>query len=262
MSVDPIRAVVLAGERRGGNALARAHGLRSGVLVDVAGISCIARVIDALRNSTAVAGGTIVGPDLDVKMGEAVFDALFAVGDFGWTAPAAGPAASALAATAQIDRYPILLTAADHALLTPAIVDDFCSAARARAADFVVGLVPYARVYAAYPESRRTRIKFTDGPFCGSNLFLLNRPAARRALAFWSALEADRKRPWRMAARLGLMVLWRYLLTGLSANEAFALLSSRSGASIDYVVVDAARAAIDVDSIADLKLACRIVRDE
>jgi len=252
-------AIVLAGERPGGNALARAHGLPAGVLVDVAGQNCVERVLAALRASAHVAGGLLVGPAGDLARTDASLCRLLAPGDFTWLAPANGPSASALAAASALDRWPALLTAGDHALLNATIVDDFCRAALAREADFVVGLVPHALVRARFPQSRRTLLRFQDGVFCGSNLFLLRRAAGTAALRLWQAVEQDRKRPWKVAARLGPGWLLRYLGGRLEVGEAFALLSARSGCRVDFVQVDDALAAVDVDSSADLALAREVL---
>jgi hypothetical protein len=56
--------------------------------------------------------------------------------------------------------------------------------------------------------------------------------------------------------------VWRYLVGGLTAADAFALLSTRSGASIDFVIVRHPRAAVDVDSQADLELARELLKHE
>ena len=47
---------------------------------------------------------------------------------------------------------------------------------------------------------RRTWLRFADGQWSGCNLFLLQSRRAQAAIATWSAVEADRKRPWRIAA--------------------------------------------------------------
>ncbi len=254
-----MRAVVLAGERPGGNALARSLGLAAGVLAEVGGATCLERVVAALRASHAIAGGVLVGPGAPLPQTDARVRALLDRGDFEWLAPADGPSASALAGVEKLDEVPLLLTAGDHALLTPAIVDAFCTAAGESEADFVVGLVPYGTVQRAFPASRRTRLRFSDATWCGSNLFLLRTALARRALAFWRACEAQRKRPWRLAARIGPAVLLRYLAGRLSTAQAFAALSARSGAAIGFVCLEHARAAVDVDSAADLALAREVV---
>ena len=254
-------AVVLAGERAGGNALARAHGLGASVLVPVAGKACIARVIETLRASTAIDGGLIVGPAAAITAQDGVLQSLLAVGDFHWLAPERGPSASALAAVGHLQRFPLLLTAGDHALLEAGVVDRFCAAALLPPADFVIGLVPHALVRSAFPHSRRTVLAFSDGSYCGSNLFLLRTSAATAALRLWQSLESERKRPWRMARRLGASCLMRYFAGTLGLAAALDILSQRSGCRVGYATVDNARAAVDVDSESDLQLAEQVLAD-
>jgi CTP:molybdopterin cytidylyltransferase MocA len=258
----PWPAVVLAGERPGGNALARAHHLPAGVLVPVAGKACLARVITTLRASHNVDGGLLVGPAQEVVKDNDVLRELLAIGDFRWLEPLKGPSASALRAASALGKYPLLLTTGDHALLEAGVVDRFCAAAAASGADFVVGLVPHAVVRGRFPQSRRTVLRFSDSAWCGSNLFALRTHAGRHALELWQALEADRKRPWRMASRLGAGLLLKYLSGSLSLATALATLSARAGCRITHVAVDNARAAVDVDTSADLALAEEILSSE
>ena len=62
----PLPYVVLAGERPGGNALARALGIPAGVLADVAGETALSRVLGVLRSSPGLKGGVLCGPVADV----------------------------------------------------------------------------------------------------------------------------------------------------------------------------------------------------
>ena len=258
----PWPAIVLAGERPGGNALARAHQLPASVLVPVAGKACLARVITTLRACQSIDGGLLVGPAAEVVKDNDILRELLAIGDFRWLEPMRGPSASALRAASALRHYPVLLTSGDHALLEPGVVDRYCAAAAASGADFVVGLVPHALVRGRFPDSKRTVLRFRDGAWCGSNLFTLRTHAGRHALELWQALEADRKRPWRMASRLGLAFLLRYLSASVNLSEALATLSARAGCRIAHVVVESARAAVDVDSSADLALAEEVLRSE
>lgn len=262
MNATVTHAIVLAGEREGGNALARSLGISAGILASVGGRSCIERVLSTLRRSRHIEGGIVAGPEAGVRQREAVFEALLAAGDFTWHPPARGPAASTLAACEALARFPVLITTADHALLTPAIVDEFCADALGVDADLVVGLVAFDDVRAAFPHSRRTRIRFSDGDWCGSNLFLARTPRAAAVFRFWRQLEDARKQPWRMAARLGFLPLLRYLLRRLSTGEAFAVLSRRADATIRPLRVRHPRAAVDVDSPADLELAQEVVAND
>ena len=255
-------AVVLAGGRAGGSALARAHGLDSSVLIDVAGQSSISRVLHTLDRSVRIKGGCVVGPNAAVCAANPALSSLFAATDFRWLAPGAGPSASALDAARELARYPLLITAADHALLTEESVDDFIVAAELTEADVVVGLVAHEGVKAAFPASRRTVLRFSDGAYCGSNLFYIARTQGESALRFWQALEADRKRPWRMAAKIGIGFMVRYLAGRLSINSALTKLSARIGARLEMVTIDRARAAVDVDSEPDLILARGVLEHE
>ena len=252
-------AVVLAGERPGGSAIIQELGLAASVLIDVAGKSALARVIDALETSEMVDGGLLCGPAAEIYNDNEEFRHILNGSSFRWTAPESGPSASALAALEQLDRFPVLLTTGDHALLSPELVDFFCCEALKLDADVIFGLVPYAIVHAAYPESKRTVLKFSDGQYCGTNLFAILNWEGKAGPAFWQELEVHRKRPWRMARRLGTGLLLRYLFGRLSLDQALESLSRAMGCRVGYVRIEVARAVVDVDSVADRDLAEKIL---
>lgn len=253
------RSIILAGERPGGSLLNQAFNTPASVLVPVAGRPCLQHVMDAIKASAQSQGGIICGPTTAVIEQSEVLQRLLQDPYFQWLEPASGPAASALSAHAKLDHYPALLTVGDHALLNAEIVDDFCLQAQTLASrenyDFILGFIPYALVRAAWPGSRRTVLKFSDGQYCGSNLFATMTPNGMKALDFWRQADEDRKQPWRIARRFGLMALLRYLFRRLSVDDAMKSFSKASGCNIGYVQLQFARAAIDVDSIADQKLA-------
>lgn len=252
-------AIVLAGDRAGGNPLARQHGVAAGVLVEVSGRSCLARVLQTLHESAMVDGGSVVGPAREILAADAGLRELLG-GEFRWQTPAAGPSASAATALDALDRYPALLTGGDHALLTAAMVDQFCNAALAESADFVAGLVPWPRVHEAWPNARRTVLRFADGAYCGANLFLARTARGRAVLDFWQKMEAHRKHPWRLARGIGVLSLVRYITRTLPLETALSRLGARAGAKLGVVFIDDPRAAVDVDSDADLALAEEILR--
>ena len=257
-----MKAVLLAGDRPGGSRLAQATGVPAGALVPVAGQPCIARALAALRAAPCIDGGLIVGPDEATLRQSEALATLLAPGDYRWIAPAAaGPAESALRALDELHgACPILLTCADHALLSAETLERFAADALAADAQALVGLVRFERVMRRFPGSRRTRLRFRDASRCGANLFLLRDPAARQAIAFWRAMQQDRKRPWRIAARLGLGLSVRYALGQLSIAEAFDRLSAKAGCRIGWVEVDDPLAAVDVDSPQDLALAEQVLQ--
>jgi molybdopterin-guanine dinucleotide biosynthesis protein A len=252
-------AVVLAGERPGGSDFSRELGLVASVLVDVAGTSALARVIGALESSESVTGGVLCGPVEGIFRENSEFRKILDDSSFQWIPPQTGPSASALAGLEHLNQYPALLTAGDHALLTGAMIDDFCSRVSDLEFDIAFGLVPYSIVKEAYPETRRTVLKFSNGEYCGSNLFAILTPRGKAGPALWSQLEADRKRPWRMVRHGGIGMLVKYLLGSLSLESALGTLSRAMGCRVGYVLIDNPRAAIDVDSVADRDLAQKIL---
>ena len=120
-----------------------------------------------------------------------------------------GPSATVAAALRALG-VPLLVTTADNALLETAWLGEFLAAIPAEA-DLAAALARRDAVEAAAPDTRRTWLRFADGDYSGCNLFLLRRPAAAGAIAFWQTLERERKRPLRMVRRLGWTFAARYV---------------------------------------------------
>jgi GTP:adenosylcobinamide-phosphate guanylyltransferase len=156
---------------------------------------------------------------------------------------------------------PILLTTVDHGLLTPRIVNTFVDAALASGADLAVGLVKHSQVMSEFPNTRRTGWRFTEGRYCGCNLFLLANVQGQSVMEFWQTVETHRKRPWRIVTALGLGTLLRYACGRLSLIQAFATLSAKLDVTIKPIVLDTGRAAVDIDTPQDLHLANQVMQD-
>lgn len=253
-------SVILAGERPGGSRFARELGLPASVLVEVAGKPALRRVIEALAEARCVDGGIVCGPAPEVWQRHPELRRLLAGTPFRWLPPEAGPSASAMAAVREIDAWPILLTAGDHALLTAGIVEAFCQRAERAGGDAVVGLAPWPAVRAAFPGSRRTVQFYRDGAYCSTNLFAILHPRGLAALDFWQRVESWRKRPWMIARTLGPGFLLRFLARRVTLAQALEQLSTACGCRVVHVAVDEPRAAVDVDSLADRDLAERVLR--
>ena len=147
----------------------------------------------------------------------------------------------------------MLVTTADHALLQGRWVRDFIEDCPVNT-DVALMLARRDIVEHAVPETRRTWLRFADGQWSGCNLFLLASPNAREAIATWREVEANRKRPWKIAARLGPVVLWDYLRGKLSVSAAIARLGQRIGIRAAVVPARDGLAAVDVDKVDDLAL--------
>ena len=165
------------------------------------------------------------------------------------------PASSVLGALeGPAKALPLLVTTADHALLTPGMVQTFCGAADASGADVVAGLVAENTIKRRFPNSRRTYLRFRDGGYSGANLFAFHTENSLAAARFWRRVERERKRPWRIARAFGPGLLFLYCLRVLSLDQAMQRISGPLGARAAAVVLDNAEAAIDVDKPEHLEL--------
>ncbi|MGV6473718.1 nucleotidyltransferase family protein [Azotobacter vinelandii] len=253
--------LVLAADRHAGDVVASATGVACKALAPVGGMPMVRRVIRSLRASRLVGRIALVGPARDLLRRDAELERDLGDGTLGWLENAGSPSASAARALEAVPPgQPVLLTTADHALLSPAIVDHFLERALAGDCDFVVGVARLDTVQARYPDTRRTAIRLRGGPYCGCNLFAFASPRGRELAVFWRRIEQERKRPWRViAGALGPLATLRYLLGRLTLEQALARLSRKLDMKIGAVVLPFAEAAIDVDSRADLALVERIL---
>ena len=245
-----VTALVLAGRRKGApDPMAEAAGVSHKALLPVAGVPMLLRVVSALRASPAV--GRVV-----VSM-EAPGETLSRLGGLEGVLPRDATPSPARSAAAALEEFgaPLLVTTADHALLTPAMVGHFVSAVPEGVAA-AAALARRETVLAGHPDTRRTWLRFRDGAFSGCNLFLLaEAEGAARAVAFWRRVEAERKRPLAMARLLGPLTLLRFALGRLTLRDALDALGRRCGARLAAVDMPFADAAVDVDKPADLALA-------
>lgn len=251
-----LAALVLAGSRSGeADPVARAAGVRAKCLAPVAGRPMVVRVVEALATTPRIGPILVVAsPELGLeRLAELVPHV--ATGRLLVRTPAESPAASLLEALDATGDRPMLVTTADHPLLTSTILGIFLRDAQASGADVAVGLAPAEAVLRTAPATRRTWWRFRDGRFSGANLFLLRGTAARPAILFWRRVEAERKRPWRIVRLFGLVDLVLYLSGLLTLSQAMARAARILGCGVAAVVIPIGEAAIDVDRPADLALA-------
>ncbi|NQV20201.1 MAG: NTP transferase domain-containing protein [Rhodospirillales bacterium] len=253
MTESAFTALVLAASRGPEDPVARAEGVSHKALVDVAGTPMLLRVVRALSASRAV-GRIAVGIE-DPAV-------LATLGESGLIAAPTGntPGASVLAGAAALDNpFPLLVTTGDHALLTPEMVDRFCTDALATGADVVAGLATKETILKDHPDTVRTYLKFRDGDYSGCNLFALLTPRGLKAPEFWGHIEHQRKRPWRLVRAFGAMSLVLFALRLLTLDGAFKRAGKRFGAKAAAVLLPWSEAAIDVDKPADLELVRKIL---
>jgi CTP:molybdopterin cytidylyltransferase MocA len=250
-----VTAIVLAGDRTKEDALISNSPVGAKAMIEIDGMPMVRRVLNALRAARTVRDIALAGPEASEVARDAPLSGWIDSGEVAWSQPGPSPSTSAYEVMRSVDpEQPILLTTADHPLLTAEIVDAFARQSLVDDVDVTVGLAPHALVTEAYPGIKKTVLRFSDGEFCGCNLFAFLTPEGRRAASFWRRIEQQRKKPLVVIGLLGWSAVIRYRLGLLSLEEALAKLGKRLGLRIRAVVLPYANAAIDVDSIADLML--------
>ncbi len=251
------KALVLAAGRGPDDPMAKAFGVTHKCLLPVGGAPMLARVTDALRACGRI-GEILVSIEEPAVAAQA----------FGGTlpegvraVPAAESASASVLAAAEEAGAPLLVTTADHALLDKAMLDYFLAAAGSMAdTDLAVALARRETVLKAFPEARRTWMKFGPDVVTACNLFALKTPRALKAAAFWRKAEKDRKKPWKIAMSFGLAALVRVALGLTDVQGVFAHASRRLGLVARPVLMPMAAAAVDVDKPEDLRLAENFLR--
>ncbi len=254
--MEPYHALVLAGRRGTSDPLDQLQTGTHPALIDVVGVPMLLRVIRSLRESERIgpiaisidAVSALTNPELEANHelvhhqsldspSRSVRDALSGFG--------AG--------------HPVLVTTADHALLTPEIIADFLDRADASRVDLAVGVVEQSVIQSAYPQTTRTYLRFREGSYSGANLFAFRTPRAALAAEFWVKAEQFRKRPWRLASVFGPVSLLLFALRRLSFDAALERGSAAIGCRVGAVRLPFAEAAIDVDRPSDLELVSKIL---
>ncbi|CAN5309960.1 hypothetical protein BH11PSE5_BH11PSE5_22790 [soil metagenome] len=251
-------AIVLAGQRPGVDPLAQAFGHMHKALVQLEGQSMLDRVLRTLLASPSIERIVVLAQVPDELL----------VGDVTWAAAHAritplvsiGGIARSIAHVAgrAAVPWPVLVTTADHPLLTPAIVEAFL--ARADDCDIAVGAVERKIIMAHFPTSKRTWLKFSDGAYSGANLFALRNVRTTAAVTLWAAAEQDRKQAFRLFLHFGPMLAARAMTQTIGFDAAIAAAGRRLGVTARLVALEMPEAAIDVDKPSDYQLAETILR--
>lgn len=243
-------ALILAGQREGVNdPLCQEAGVSRKALIPIHGRAMIDYVIDALDKSARLAKPYFIS-GLGVEN---------LSGTFVQAPNGAGPADSVVQAFEAGLKPPFLVTTCDHPLLSAKMVEAFLHTSQSLGADFTVALASKDVIAPAYPNVKRTYLKFADNHVSGCNLFYIANDKGMGAIRFWQDAQNDRKHPVKLARRLGLSVLWRYLRGQLTLEDAFSYASNLLQIKARPVLLDTPEAAIDVDKPSDLDLVMKIL---
>ncbi|HVL79526.1 MAG TPA: NTP transferase domain-containing protein [Sphingomicrobium sp.] len=250
-----ITAIVLAGSRPGTDPFAEAHGTDLKALIPVSGVPMVRWPVDALLNSAAIGRIRVLAQQPERIAAVLPADPRLTVEQSGNSIAATlesfcfGPASD----------WPLLVTTGDHALLTPAMVAEFC--ARAAGYDLAIGVVERGGLQRRLPQSKRTWIAFRGGAHSGANLFMLGGRKVLPALEMWRSVEQDRKKVARLLWVLGPAAFLGALLRLRTLDQTLGRIGRRLGMSIRAVELSDPLACVDVDKEADLDLAEALLRE-
>jgi GTP:adenosylcobinamide-phosphate guanylyltransferase len=246
-------ALLLAGSRPGPDPFAEAHGTDLKALIPVGGMPMVARPAAALLAAPEIDRVRVLAQQPE-RMADALpVDSRLSVEPSGATIAATLESILADPST----RYPLLVTTADHALLDPAMIADFCR--QSMGADVAIGMVERRALMARLPDTQRTWLNFRGGSYSGANLFAFGSAKAAQAVALWRSVEQDRKKGWRMIAALGPAVLLGAILRLRTLDETLSSVGRRLGLTIRKVELANPLAAVDVDKPADHELVSAIL---
>ncbi|WP_310469036.1 nucleotidyltransferase family protein [Sphingomonas sp.] len=238
-------ALVLAGSRPGPDAFAASMGTDLKALIPVAGEPMVVRPVRALLAAPEIAAVRVLAQQPERIAAVLPADPRLTV------APSRGTIAETVRAICAdpATAWPLLITTADHALLSPAMIAEFC--AHAGGADVAIGVVERATLQKRLPQSQRTWIKFRGGAYSGANLFILRSPSVAPALEQWRAVEQDRKKALALLWSLGPSLFLGAALRLRTLAETLHRVSLKLHVAIHAVALSDGLAAVDVDKPAD-----------
>jgi len=232
--------LILAGQRAGVvDPLCEAAGVSHKAIVPVAGVPMLSRVVASLG---------------EAGFSEQLYVSGYSGGDLKEVTSGKGPADSVKLGLDEIDQYPCLITTCDHALLTAEMIEVFIMGAKAAGTDICVGFASEDVIKPAYPNTKRTYLKFSDISVSGCNLFYIANRNGLKAIVFWQAVQHLRKNPLKLARKVGIGIGIKYMMGRLTLLGAFEYAAKRIGITAAPVLLPFAEAAIDVDKPSDLEL--------
>lgn len=244
--------MLLAGQRPGIDPLAAAYGESFKALVSIGGKSMVCRVTETLLSVPSVSKVVILAQQPEVLL----------QGDLGayrshprvkFHSSGNGIATSIGQFAGTRDApWPILVTTADHVLLTRSMIETFLN--EAANADLSFGVGERSIVEAAYPATKRTWLKFQDGHYSGANLFAFRNERVTPALEMWSRIEQDRKKALKIMSSFGPYLLLRALTRSINFGDAVRRAGERLSLSAQPVILPQPEAVIDVDKPDDVAL--------
>lgn len=244
---SPLRIIVLAGrDAREADPLARRFGMSHRCLIPLAGRPLIAHVLQIAALHPAV-------ESLAVSVEREAFDGLF---DVLSQIPGRGIVklvearenlVDSVVAAAEGWEGPLLITTADHALLSAASIDAMLEALDDSQAQVALAMATRASVLAVNPDREVRFHEFADDAYASCNLYAVGGREALDAAEVFRGGGRFAGNAWRVLRAFGLVNLILLRLRAVTLAGAIARVSTRRGLRIVPVVLEDGSQAIDVD---------------
>lgn len=250
-------AIVLAGNRAEGDPLAAHFGAPMKALIEIDGEPMIAHVLRTLLRTPSIGRILIISHQPELLKGGAL-EWIAGEPRIACTMSRGGIAESLSHAVGTREApWPVLITTADHPLLTTEIVEYFIR--ESSLSDASIGVVARGVLLERYPQNRRTWLHFGGGDYTGANLFAVRTDCAAGGLKILASVEGDRKRQLKLLWRFGPLLALGAATRTLSIQETVKRGGRRLGIDLIAVPIPFAEAGIDVDRPEDHSLAGRIM---
>jgi GTP:adenosylcobinamide-phosphate guanylyltransferase len=239
--------LVLAGQRSGRvDPLAQARGISHKATIKVAGEAVIARVLRTIEQCLPQSRILVSIEDWDAIAREPLVAELHREGRLHHIKAMPTIDQSVVAAASDAGAFPLLITTADNALLSPAAVAQMV----ARGENYegvIVALAPREAIERAHPGGKGRYYEFRDGAYSNCNLFWISSAQSLRAATAFRDGGQFLKVKGRMLRTFGLLNLALFLSRRLSLDQMFNRVSKRLGCRAIPLVLSDGRLAIDVD---------------
>lgn len=252
--MNPIDAVVLAGGPRDAVAQQQPNAPNK-AFVEIAGVTLVARVLAALRNSHAIRCIAVVAPPSAHERSELAAATTLRPDGVRITESLR----SGLAGFAP--DHAVLVVASDLPVLTPAAVEDFVQRAEGLEADVIYGCVEKRAHLGRYAQVPHTWARMRDGIFCGGGVFAIKPRVLPQLERFIEQLGAARKHPFKLASLFGWDMLARFAVGQLTVAQAERRATDLLGAPVRALISGYPETAVNVDRVSDIALAEELVKE-
>lgn len=243
-----VTVLVLAAQRDGAiDPLAARFGATHKCIVPIAGQPLIAHVLTALAAAPEIARIIISIDTPSVLESVPIVGQLAAQGRLCTVVSRPNLAESVIAA-AEEAQFPLLITTADNALLTPAAIATMAREMGVSGAAIGAAFARKEAILAAHPDGQRRFYEFADGGYSNCNCYWIADRNALRAADIFREGGQFAKHPLRIASAFGILNLIRFRLGIGTLKIALARFSRRLGLALRPVVFPDGRLAIDVDN--------------